>query len=292
MKGKTVYHLLALFVTIVWGATFVSTKVLLLYGLTPANIFFIRFLMAYIIVWFVGPKTIWAAAKKDELLFVVLGITGGSLYFLAENSALKYTLASNVSLIICTAPLLTAFLSHFFVKGERLSKSLIYGSVLALAGVAFVVYNGSFILKVNPIGDLLTVSAALLWGFYTIIYKHLDARYPVLFITRKVFFYGLITITPTFFFSPFLTGAAILFHPVVAANLLFLGLIASMLCYFLWNIAIKHLGAIKTTNYIYLTPIVTLITSVIVLKETITPVALLGAALILTGVSLAERGRS
>jgi drug/metabolite transporter (DMT)-like permease len=289
MNEKSVYHLIALFVTIVWGITFVSTKVLLLHGLSPANIFVLRFIIAYVAIWFFSPKRLFAKTKKDELLFVLMGITGGSMYFMAENTALSYTLASNVSLIISTAPLITAFMSHLWVKGERVNKSLVYGSLLALAGVACVVYNGSFILKMNPIGDLLTLAAATLWGLYTIILKQLDARYPILFITRKIFFYGLITLAPTFIIWPTTIDFTEYMNPAVIGNLLFLSLLASMLCYIFWNMAVKNLGAIRTTNYIYLTPIITFVASVIVLNESITPVAIVGAICILWGIWLAGR---
>ncbi|MDR1557528.1 MAG: DMT family transporter [Tannerellaceae bacterium] len=290
-KKQIPYFIMAAFTVVVWGATFVSTKILLQYGLTPVEIFFYRFLLAYVAIWFFCPKRVWADTRKDEFLLFCVGLTGGSLYFITENTALDITLASNVSLIVSTAPLLTAFLSHLFVRGEKLKKALVYGSLLALAGVAFVVYNGNFILRINPAGDILSLTAALMWGFYTIILKRLDSRYPVLFITRKVFFYGLITLLPVFYIKPVAISADVLLHPVVACNLLFLGLIASMLCYILWNIAVKHLGAIRTTNYIYFMPIVTLIISALILGETITPIALLGAALILGGVCLAERER-
>ena len=289
MKGKSLYHLLALFVTIVWGITFVSTKILLLHGLDPAGIFVLRFTIAYAAIWVVSPKMLFADTKKDELLLAVTGITGGSMYFLAENTALSYTLASNVSLIICTAPLITALMSHIWVKGERVGSRLAYGSMLALGGVACVVYNGSFILKMNPVGDLLTLAAATLWGVYTIVLKRLDLRYPVLFITRKVFFYGLLTMIPILIAWPPPSIMEAINRPEVIGNLLFLGLLASMLCYILWNVAVKNLGAIRTTNYIYLTPIVTLVASWLILSETITPVAVLGAICILGGVWTAGR---
>jgi drug/metabolite transporter (DMT)-like permease len=76
---------------------------------------------------------------------------------------------------------------------------------------------------------------------------------------------------------------------VVIGNLLFLGLFASMLCYILWNKALKHLGAVRTSNYIYFNPVISLITSAIVIHETITPVALLGATFILGGIYWSER---
>ncbi|MDR2389524.1 MAG: DMT family transporter, partial [Tannerellaceae bacterium] len=148
---------------------------------------------------------------------------------------------------------------------------------------------GNFILKIKLTGDILALTSAVMWGLYTIIFKRLDSRYPVLFITRKVFFYGLITLLPVFCFTPLTTDTAIFCHPAVWGNLLFLGLVASMLCYLSWSMAVKHLGAIRTTNYIYFMPIVTLITSALILHEPITLIALSGAALILGGVFLAEK---
>jgi drug/metabolite transporter (DMT)-like permease len=284
---------MAAFTVIVWGATFVSTKILLDYGLTPSAIFFYRFLLAYVAIWFFVPRRLWADTKRDEFLFFCAGLTGGSLYFSAENTALDITLASNVSLLVSTAPLITVFLSHLFVKGERLKRRQIYGSLLAIAGVACVVYNGNFILQLKPLGDMLSLTSAVMWGLYTIILKRLDTRYPILFITRKVFFYGIVTLLPVFWFRP-LTSAGIdaLLQPVVIGNLFFLGFIASMLCYILWNVSVKHLGAIRATNYIYFMPIVTLIISTIILNEPITFIALLGAILILGGVYLAEKKRT
>lgn len=286
------FHVVACLVVIVWGTTFISTKILLNNGLSPEDIFFYRFLLAYLGIWLFGSKRLLAYSLKDEFLFVLLGISGGSFYFLAENYALKLTLASNVSLIVCTAPILTAVLTHAILKTEKLTRHLIQGSFLALLGVAFVVYNGSFILELNPLGDFLSFLAALFWGFYTIILKHVSNRYSTLFITRKIFFYGLITISPAFIINNLTMSREILFQPVVYWNLLFLGAVASLTCYFLWNITVKKLGAVRTTNYIYFIPIVTLIASVIALPdEKITFVALAGAALILCGVILSERKR-
>lgn len=293
MKQKknpdSIYHIMTLASVIVWGTTFVSTKILLSYGLTPMDIFFYRFLMAYITIWFLSPRKLWAHNTKDEILFLTAGLCGGSIYFMTENTALGITLASNVSLIICTTPIITAILSHIFLKGVRFRKTLLYGSVIALAGVTLVVYNGSFILKISPLGDILTLCAALMWAMYNITLKQLDNRYNVFFITRKVFFYGLLTLLPAFYFHPLTTDTTILFTPVVLCNLLFLGFIASMLCYIMWNKAVKQLGTIRTANYLYIVPLVTLITSWLVIDETITPVAFAGTALILSGVYLAQK---
>lgn len=287
-----IYHLLALLTAIIWGTTFVSTKVLINYGLTPAEILLYRFVLAYIGIWFICPRRLWADNVKDELLFVACGLTGGSLYFITENMALGITLASNVSLIICTSPILTALLVRLLGISKSVRKTLVYGSVFALIGVALVVFNGSMILQLNPLGDILTLTSALMWSLYSIILKWLDKRYSVLFITRKVFIYGILTLLPVFFFSPLTRDTSILLNPVVVANLLFLGVIASMLCYIFWNLSVKELGAVRASNYIYIIPLVTLITSSIVIDESITPIAIAGCILILFGVYVAERGFS
>ena len=161
---------------------------------------------------------------------------------------------------------------------------------MALIGVGLVVFNGSFILQLSPAGDILTLIAALMWAFYCLLLRRMNTHYPTLFITRKVFFYGLVTLLPLFLVYPLQTDIHILFRPVVALNLLFLGVIASMLCYIMWNTAVKQLGVVCATNYIYVVPLITLLTSAIVIDETITIVALLGSALILSGVYIAERG--
>lgn len=290
MELKTGWcHLIALIIVSIWGITFISTKVLLFEGLSPADIFFYRFALAYIGIWFFGKSRLFSKSVRDELIFVLIGITGGSAYFLTENFALDYTLASNVALLVCTAPLLTALFSRIFLKSEKIGRSLVQGSLVALLGVALVVFNGRFILQLNPLGDLLSVSAAMCWAIYTILLKKVTSRYSILFITRKVFFYGLLTILPVFIFFPLKTDTAILLQPDVIGNLLFLGVVASLLCFYFWNMVVKYLGAVQTTNYVYVVPVVTLIASYLILDEPITTIAIVGAILILAGVWWAEK---
>lgn len=292
------YHLLAIVTAVIWGTTFVSTKILINNGLRPEEIMLYRFLIAYMGIVLMVPRPFFARNLRDELLFVVAGITGGSFYFLAENTALRYTLASNVSILISITPLMTAVLSHYLFRkeqktaGEPLTRRLLYGSLMAIGGVFLVVLNGRFLLKVNPLGDALTLFAAFLWAFYSMVLRKFGNHYSALFITRKVFFYGIITILPFFAFSPIRIDWNLLTQPVVAANLLFLSLIASLACYLVWNIVVRQLGVVSATNYIYLNPVSTLITSSIVLNEHITSVAILGSALVLYGVYFAKRGFS
>ena len=283
------YHLAALFAVAVWGATFVSTKVLIAHGLTPAEIFLMRFALAYLCILPLARGRRFADSLRDEALLLAAGVCGGSIYFLTENMALEFGPASHVSLIVCTAPLWTALVLSLADPRERMSRRQIAGSILAFTGMVLVVLNGRFVLRLSPRGDLLALCAAWLWVFYSMAVKRLANRYPALFITRKVFFYGLLTILPTFALRPFDVAWHELAQPVVWGNLLFLGLIASMLCYLLWNAAMHRLGTVRTTNYIYLNPLVTILTAAVCIDERITPVAMAGAALILYGMWCAER---
>ena len=249
----------------------------------------LRFVLAYVLMLpFVRGKW-FCKSLKDELLMVLLGISGGSLYFLLENTALLYTQASNVAIIIAATPLLTMLAVNLLNRGKEANRQLYLYSLLSLLGVALVVFNGNFVLKLNPLGDFLTLGAALTWVIYSIILAKVEGHYPLLMITRKIFFYGIITLLPYFLYEPLEITSAILMRPIVWSNLLFLGLVASLICYATWNISIKQLGTVTATNYLYINPIVAMITAHIVLGEKITPLAIVGAIFILVGVYLAER---
>lgn len=291
-RGNWGYHLLAIVIVLIWGTTFVSSKVLLQHGLTPHEIFVLRFLLAYVCIWFISPRRLFADTWRDELIMVALGVTGGSLYFLSENIAVGISYVTNVSFIVCTAPLLTTLLGLLLLRDVKASWPLIGGSLIALVGVALVIFNGRFVLKLNPAGDLLALVASLCWAVYSILMKLVTDRYDPVWLTRKVFFYGLLTILPAFIVSPWTFPLRHLAEPVIWGNLLFLGFISSFLCFLLWSVAIKKVDAISISNYVYLNPITTLVTSAIVLNEKMTALAFLGSALILLGVFISNRKMS
>ena len=275
-------------VVIIWGTTFVSTKVLLQHGLGPMDIMFYRFVVAYFCILMISHKRLWADTWKDEGMLMLAGLTGGTLYFIAENNALGISQASNVALLVCTTPIFTALLAHRVFK-DALRKNMLIGSLIALVGVGLVVFSGSVILKINPLGDFLSIMAALMWAIYCLVLKPLGNRYSTAFITRKVFLYSILSVMVYFIFDPLLMDIEILTHPVVVFNLLFLGIVASMLCFIAWNAAVKVLGPSRTANYIYIQPMSTLVLSSIILSEVITLTSLIGALCIIGGVYLAEK---
>ena len=218
-----------------------------------------------------------------------LGVTGGSLYFLTENSAMNYTTTTNTSLLVSLSPLVATALISIFFKSQRLNKRQSLGTLMAAVGVVLVVLNGHFVLHLSPYGDLLAFSAALCWGVYSLLMIRASSRYGTVFITRKVFFYGLLSMIPYYIWRPGLGIEQLATQPQLIWNLLFLGCIASMVCFLAWNWVLKKLGAVVATNYVYLNPVVTIIFAWMILSEQITIYLLLGTALILLGMFLADK---
>jgi drug/metabolite transporter (DMT)-like permease len=287
------YHVVAFLVVAVWGSTFVFTKLLLLGGLTAAQIFVLRFIVAYVLLLAFSltrkPFRLLAASVKDELLMVGLGVTGGSLYFLTENSSMNYTTTTNTSLIVCLCPLFAALLISLFYRSQRLNGIQIVGTLMAALGVVVVVLNGHFVLHLSPLGDTLAFAACLCWAVYSLLMIPVNKRYDTVFITRKVFFYGLLSMIPYFLIWPEMPPMSVVLRPDILANLLFLGFVASMLCFLAWNWVMKKLGAIVVTNYVYFNPVVTVLFAWVILSERITVYFLIGTLLILTGLYLGNQ---
>lgn len=311
------WHFLGLLTAIIWGSTFAASSILISAGLTPAEIMCLRFLIAYALMlpfefkamahdlssFMNGSPASRRVRIKDELMFIALGVTGGSLYFLSENYAIKLTnFTSTVALIVCTCPILTAVLHRIIWRKEHLSNRFLFGSLIAMSGVCLVVLNGVFVLDDNPWVILLSFSAALLWAFYSIILKVLDRRYASDIITRKVFLWGIISMLPFCLWEAERGGSQLiqsgiihwdfLFSPTISITLLFLSLIASLGCFLTWNIVCKRLTIVTASNYLYLNPVTSLWVGTLILGEQATWTAIIGCAVTLAGVYLCNRTHS
>ncbi len=291
-KSSIIYHIGAALTVVGWGISFISTKVLLEGGLHPIEIYIYRFAIAYIALLLISHKQLLCNSWRHEVLFMLCGLVGGSIYFIAENVALEYTLVSNVSLITSLSPLLTVLLLGFLYKSERPRKETLIGSFTAFLGVGLVIFNSSFNLSINPLGDLLSLLAALCWAIYSILLKRVNALYSALFITRKTFFYGVLTAIPFLLIEPEIAPPSVLIQPAMMVNILFLALFCSMCAYLIWALAVGRLGAVTTNNYIYFQPVVTLIFSFLILGEKISIIGITGCAMIICGVWMADKLKS
>lgn len=283
------YNLAAFLVILAWGCSFVSTKVMMESGYGPTQVFLLRAALAYLMLLAVNHSRIRSNSLYDEMLFLACGLSAGSLYFIAENTALDYTRVSNVSLIASLSPLFTALLLGAIYRSERPTRGVLLGSIMAIIGVGCVIFQEGFSFDIRPKGDMLALLAALLWAVYSIVLKKLTAFYSALFITRKTFFYGFVTGLPFLLAEKTPFDFTLIAEPAVWTNLVFLGVVCSMGAFLLWARVNKWLGAVKANNYLYFQPVVTMIASAIILGERVTAMGLLGCALILAGVMLADR---
>lgn len=290
-KKAIVGHLLASVTIFIWGTTFISTK-LLLEAFSPIEILFLRFTIGFVALLLIYPHRLIIKGKKQELYFAGAGLCGVTLYFLLENIALTYTFASNVGVIVAVSPFFTAILAHWFLAGEKLSWRFFAGFVLAVIGIGIISFNGSSHLQLNPLGDILAVSASAVWAVYAVLTKKIsEFHYNTIQATRRIFFYGLLFMLPALPVFGFKPDVNQLTQPVHLFNILFLGLGASALCFATWGSAVNILGAVKTSAYIYAVPVITVATSIIVLRERITGIAVMGIVLTLAGL-LASQSKS
>ncbi|MCI2000337.1 MAG: DMT family transporter [Clostridia bacterium] len=289
MKNEnSIGHLAACITILIWGTTFISTKILLS-AFKPVEILFFRFIMGFLALALINPHSLKLTDKKHEITFAMAGLCGICLYYLLENIALTYTLASNVGVIVSTVPFFTAILTHLFFKGEeKLSINFFAGFITAMFGICLISFNG-FKLQINIIGDILAFAAAFVWACYSVLTRKISSYgYNVLLATRREIFYGILFMIPTFFIFDFKLDLIRFSNPVYLFNIIFLGLGASAFCFVSWNFAVKILGAVKTSVYIYMVPVITVVTSALILNEKITMFSFLGTVLTIIGLFISE----
>lgn len=267
-------HMAAMFSAIVWGVTFVSTKALL-GDFEPVEILIIRMSIGFLVLCVLCPRLLHVTDRRQELWFAAAGLCGICLYYLLENIALTYTMASNVGVIVAVAPFFTAMLTRL-VYGDRLGRGFLLGFVIAMAGICIIMFNGQE-LHVDPLGDALAFLAALVWAFYSVILRKIGT-----------FMYGILFMIPAALALGFSPDLGALAEPDMLGHMLFLGVVASAMCFVTWGFATRRLGAVETSAYIYLIPVVTVVSSAMFLDEDITALAVLGTVMTLAGLIISE----
>ena len=236
------------------------------------------------------PKPYKMEFSKTELKMFLIALTGGSLYFFLEYSALRLTGATNVSLICATVPIFSAL--GFIILGVmKLTKWFVFGSLIALAGVACVVFNGVFVLKLSPLGDFIAFLSVISWSIYSVLLTIMPKEVTELQTTRRLFFYGTITILPLLLFDNDAPSLAKTWENLEWAHIvgaLYLGLIASGASLWLWNLSFNKVGAANTNNFLYLLPIISAVAAAIFFTNEITIWVVAGTLLIFIGLIIAN----
>lgn len=279
---------LGLLIVDIWGTSFLCSKELVVQGMLPHEVYVLRALISYLCLLLLCHDRFFADSWKDELRLALLGLFGGTLYYILENLALAYSYTTNVSLIVSASPLFTTFISLLWWK-KKLSGKFWIGVLLAIMGLVLLIFNGNFVYTVRVLGDIIAICASLCWGLYCVLIKTVSSNYSILFITRKVFFYGVLLVLPVFLFEPYSYPVNKLFSTSVLPFLLYLALLSSFLCFVGWHYVIRKIGALKAANLDYLSPVFTFAASYLFLSEPLTVYSIIGSLLILTGVYLSDR---
>ena len=287
-KNNISGHITALITILIWGLTFISTKILLV-DFTPIEILFFRFVIGFLALLIVYPHRLKLTDRKQEWIFACAGLTGVTLYYLLQNFALIHSLASNIGVVVSVAPFFTAILAHFFADKEKLKPNFFIGFIAAISGIILMSFSGGSGFEFHPLGDILAVLAAAVWAVYSLLAKKISTfGYNSIATTRHTFFYGLLFLVPVFLLTDSRLALERFEESANLLNMLFLGLAASAICFVTWNYAVKLLGPVKTSVYIYIVPVVTVLSSVLILHEKITLVLALGIILALIGLFVSE----
>lgn len=294
-KGSTLLilaHMGALLTVSAWGTSFLATKILMENGgFTPVECYVYRFTLAYLVLLLFTFRHIRSKSWRDELTLALSGICCGSLYFITENYALRLTTTGNVSLLASISPIFTTLLVAVLYR-QKVKPPVIIGSVIAFAGVACIIFSHGDSLEIRPAGDLLALTAAFCWAIYSVAIKRVLPLYNGLFITRKLFFYGVITAVPLLLLQKQPFHLHLLFdfsNPQYLLNLLFLVLICSIAAYLIWNEAMKTLGPVTSNNYLYMQPLVTMVAGYFMLGENIYLLGYIGCVLIVGGLVISDK---
>ncbi|HEY5586454.1 MAG TPA: DMT family transporter [Ruminiclostridium sp.] len=280
-RKSKLFAIAAMLLTVVfWGYSFVSTKIIL-GELPPITIAFFRQIIAsgVLVVFLFVKKLFVKMPMKDIILLAASSFFGINLYFLFENIGLKYTTASNASIIIAAVPIFTLVTESLFYK-FKVSKRLIACVIVSTIGVFGVIFeNGSLDFSSGSTkGNLLMIGAVISWVIYTIICKSLTGKYNGIVITAYQMIAGSIL------FIPFVIPDISQWHGISTyslINLLYLALFCSALAYYLYNLAVKSLGATISSMFLNLIPVVSIIGGVLVLGEKISLLQIGGMLLIM-----------
>jgi len=288
-KDTLTGHIYAIIVVTIWSITYVATDMLIDAGLTALHILVLRFLLALGVLYIMKPKLYLPRSLREELGFVLISLFGMFFYYVLENYAIGETDGTNVAIIISFVPILTTFSGAVFKKNTRITPAVLVGFAIAITGVVLVVFNGTVTLSFNLWSYLLAFGAALCWTVYSTLLEGYLEKFDSVIITRRMLIYTLIPLLPmTFAIDGAPDMTLFVQQPVLIGCIALLGIFGGSLCYHWWNKATKRLGVVITTNYLYVSPFITMVFAFFVTKTPITAMGFAGTALIFAGVVLSD----
>lgn len=285
-KQKITGFISLVFTIIIWGITFLATETLL-NDFTPIEILFFRFGLSLIALFLVYPKIFKWQGWKVELLCFLASLFGMSIYQSLENYAIQYANGSMVSIIIATASFFTVIFSRIILKEKNIKINFYIGLIIGIVGISLVILNGNA-LSIEPLGDFIALLCSVLWGLYSVVVELINKyKLNMLQITRRITMYGLLIFIPMFFISGGKLDLVRFTKPENLIWMIYLGILASAICFYTWNYSVNKLGPVPTSIGILVQPIVTVVVGVIWFNHKFTWVGIVGLAVTIIGLYVA-----
>lgn len=288
--------IIALSVTVfIWASTFTLIKIGL-ERITPLNLSFVRSILAtfFLLGWLLlkGNRQEIARALKFHLGYIIgLGVVGVALFNIFQNIGIGLTSSGIASLLVASNPVFILILGASFL-GEKITKSKVAGIVLGFVGIIIVTFLGknmALLLRSGSFwGNILALLSAVCWAVYSVMNKSALKRYSPLILTALAYVFGSLIL---FFFCFTFEDVSLIFQWSLSSwlILLYLGILASGVTFYLWNYALSIMEASRVSVFIFLIPVLAILLGKVILNETITSFTFLGTALVLSGIYLMGR---
>jgi len=292
MTKKFLPYLEALFAVIVWGASFIATKIAV-GQISPIAVVWLRFAMGIPILFVaVVMRKQFAFPKGSEwLYFTLLGFLGISFHQWLQSNGLQTAQATTTAWIVSTSPAFIAVLGWMILK-EKLNLTQSLGIALAMVGVLAVVSKGDIstiaVGSFGTYGDFLILISAVNWAVFSILSRRGLKSHPS---TRMTFW--VMTIGWLITSAAFLTSRSYTEIPHLDSRgwmaMIFLGIFTTGLAYIAWFDALAQLPAAQTGAFLFIEPLTSMVVASIILNEQVTPISIIGGAVILVGIWLVNR---
>lgn len=291
-KSNLLPYFEATFAAVVWGASFIATKVALK-DVSPITIVWLRFGMGLLVLGAaVALRKEFSLPKKNEWgYFALLGFLGITFHQWLQSNGLQTSEAGTTAWIVATTPVFMAILGWLILK-EGLSLVKIFGIALAFFGVLLVVSDGNLasisIGKFGAPGDILILVSAVNWAVVSVLSRRgLKTTSASLFVFYMMLFGWL------FASALFVGNGLIVEVPELTFNgwlgITFLGIFCSGLAYIAWYDALQALTTASTGVFLYIESLIAMVVAFFILNEAITIASLVGGGVILFGVWLVNR---
>lgn len=284
MKTNKIYFVASVAANLLWSASFIATKIA--YDVfAPIMVGFIRFLIAAVILGAVYLKSHDSVKpdKKDMKTIALSGLLGVTIYFAAENIGVKYTSASNASLIIASYPAITA-LFEFIIYHIKPGIKKLFGIALAFSGIAILTVSQGD--NMNPkalIGNIILIATGVVWTFYNFTTRSVANKYSPVTISFYQMLFGTIFFIPLVFIENGSVGTLTLSGGLA---IIYLACGCSVAAFLLYNFGLRKLSAATSISLMNLIPVFGLVFSALILHETISLRQIASGIAVILGVVL------